>query len=114
MKEAKETPNRRRIIKSSREIYFATDWAAVGLLVFAVLCPVAAVAWWGKPNSFSELVTEMIVGVYVFAVIATFSIILLRGLNRLDLPDKFMYWLGGATIGEVVGLLYLLVGKLHF
>jgi hypothetical protein len=50
-------------------------------------------------------------GTYVFAVIETFAVILLWGLGRLSLPSTFVPWLGGATIGEIAGLLLLVVKK---
>jgi len=106
---AKETLTTNKVIKGAREVSGIVDWSAIGLLIFAAVIPTALAIWWGKPSSLPELVTLVLLGLYVFAVISTFAIIMLWGLRRLDLPDRFMSWLGGATVGEIVGLLAFIV-----
>jgi len=43
---------------------------------------------------------------YCCSLIATFLIILLQGfkLGGFTLPDSFLHWLGGATVGQIAGL----------
>jgi hypothetical protein len=46
---------------------------------------------------------------YGFVIIATFTIFFLQGfqLGGFHLPDKVLLWLGGATVGEIAGLLMM-------
>jgi len=108
----KETPPARKYIRSAREVSTVVDWAAIGLLIFAAVVPIAIAMWWGRPSVFADLITMILLGLFVFAVIATFAIIVLWGLKRLDLTEKFMSWLGGATVGEIIGLLAYIVHRL--
>jgi hypothetical protein len=94
----------REVVKASRVITGYELGAGLGLLAFALLIPILAFLWWGRPATFSEFASMIFLGIYMFAVIATFAIIILWGLGRLDIPDSFMKWLGMATIGEIVGL----------
>ncbi len=105
------TPPIKSPIKSARVVTGIETKLALGLIVFAAVIPILAVAWWGRPGTLADFLTLLFVGVYMFAVITTFAIILLWGLGRLDLPEKFMHWLGAATIGEVAGLLMFVVKK---
>jgi len=107
----RDSPKIKSFIAAARTITGAETWLAIGLIVFAAAIPIVAIGWWGRPNSLADFVTLILVGVYVFAVITTFAIILLWGLGRLDLPQKFMRWLGVATIGEVAGLVTFIVKK---
>ncbi|HKZ03120.1 MAG TPA: hypothetical protein VJ180_12820 [Pyrinomonadaceae bacterium] len=79
--------------------------AGLALLAFAVLIPILAALWWGRPGTFAEFTSVIFLGIYMFAVISTFAIVVLWGLGRLDITESFMKWLGVATIGEVAGLL---------
>jgi hypothetical protein len=96
----------KKVILSAREIP-GENWTAIGLLIFAAVIPVALTVWWEKhsPMTLPDLVTLLFMDIYIFAVVSTFAIIVLWGLNRLDLPNKFMSWLGAATVGEIAGLL---------
>lgn len=94
-----------KVIKASRVITGYELAAGLGLLGFSLLIPILSFLWWGRPATFAEFVSMIFLGIYMFAVIATFAIIILWGLGRLDIPDSFMKWLGMATIGEIVGLL---------
>lgn len=104
-KEQSEERSPLAVIKASRVVTGYELGAGLGLLVLAILIPVLALGWWGRPATFAEFTSMIFLGIYMFAVIATFAIIILWGLGRLDIPDSFMKWLGGATIGEIVGLL---------
>lgn len=105
----KETPPTREPFKASRLVTGFEIKTGIGLLIFSAVIPIVTVWWWGRPASFGEFITLIFVGIYMFAVLATFAIIVLWGLGRLDLPGKFVWWLGGATIGEVaVFVTYLL------
>jgi hypothetical protein len=105
-KEQNETPPKIDVIKAARVVTGYELGAGLGLLTVAVAIPVCTVLWWGRPGTFTEFVSIIVLAIYMFTVIATFAIILLWGLGRLDLPHSFMKWLGGATVGEVVGLLF--------
>jgi hypothetical protein len=100
----KETPPDRKYIQAAREVSTVADWTPIGLLIFAAVVPIAIAMWWGRPSTFADLITMILLGLFVFAVIANFAIIVLWGLKRLDLPERFMSWLGGATVGEIIGL----------
>lgn len=64
----------------------------------------------GRP--LDEIVALTLLGTFVFAVIETFAVMILTGMGHLDLPDKFLHWLGAATVGEVATMLLLVVKKL--
>lgn len=104
-KKAREELTSLEVIKASRIVTGMELKTGIGLLVFAAVVPIAFSLWWGRPASFAEFTSLIFLATYVFAVIATFAIIFLQGLERLTLPDKFMLWLGGATIGEIATLL---------
>ena len=101
----------KKLFKNVREVS-PFDWTAIAMLMFAALVPIAIAIYWGHPGSIGDLATIVFLGLFVFAVIATFSIIVLWGLGRLALPDKFMSWLGAATIGEIAGLLAFVIHHL--
>jgi hypothetical protein len=105
IKESKEEPPAEEPIKAARVVTGVELAAGIALLAFSTIVPTAAVLWWGRPATFAEFTSMIFLWIYMFAVIATFAIIILWGLGRLDIPDKFMTWLGGATVGEIVGLL---------
>jgi hypothetical protein len=96
----------KKIVLSARELP-GENWTAIGLLIFAAVIPVALTIWWEShsPMTLAELITLLFMDIYIFAVVSTFAIIVLWGLKRLDLPNKFMSWLGAATVGEIAGLL---------
>jgi hypothetical protein len=85
---------------------------AIGLLLFGV---VPLVMGWifllKRTFDLQEYMAVTLLGIYAFAVIVTFAIILLWGFRRLELPDKFVSWLGGATVGEVAGMVLFIVKK---
>ena len=99
-----ETVVTREVVKSARVVTGIELTTGLALLFFAAAVPVATALWWGRPTTFQELASLIFLGTFMFCVIATFAVIILWGLGRLDLPSKFVGWLGGATIGEVAGL----------
>lgn len=92
-------------IRAAGEVTRLEIRVGLGLLAFAAILPIGTMAWWGRPALFAEFTVMIILGIYIFAVIATFAIIFLWGLGRLVIPDSFMRWLGIATVGEIAGLL---------
>jgi hypothetical protein len=88
-------------------------FATLALLAFGMLP--FLVAWFysyvHKDMPFDQLITLNILAAFFFTVIETFSLILLRGFGRITVPDKFMHWLGGATVGQVAGMLLWIIKK---
>jgi hypothetical protein len=83
---------------------------AMALLAFGMVPLI--VAWWLLFRTDLDLrgfIAFNIIGIFCFAVIETFSIILLCGLGRLSLSENLVNWLGAATVGEVAGMVYLIV-----
>lgn len=114
MADYKKVENREQpeeVFQASRIVTGPELGIGVGLLVFAAIFPSAAILWWGRPSTLSDFVTLVFLWIYMFAVIATFAIIVLWGLGRLDLPGNFMKWLGGATVGEIAGLLLFVLKR---
>jgi hypothetical protein len=66
-------------------------------------------------RSLQRLLCIFGVSAYAFALVCTFIIILLNGFHAhgFSISEGFLKWLGGATVGEVGGLVVLLV-KLVF
>lgn len=92
-------------IRAAGEVTPTEIRVGLALLAFAAIIPIGTMAWWGRPAVFAEFTVMIMLGIYIFAVIATFAIIFLWGLGRLVIPDSFMRWLGIATVGEIAGLL---------
>ena len=111
-KEGGEEPPLLNVIKAVRVVTGYELGAGLGLLGCALLIPILAALWWGRPSTFAEFTSVIFLGIYMFAVVATFAIIVLWGLGRLDIPESFMKWLGVATIGEVAGLLIYVVRQI--
>ncbi len=90
-------------IKKAKEVSNIELGGALVLLVFGM---VPMVMGWvflrGHSPDLRDWIATEIVGVFVFAVIETFAIILLWGFKRLDFSEGFARWLGGATVGEVI------------
>ena len=88
--------------------------AAWGLIYVAFLPLMAIIVYvFCHPMDNDRRFVFILLGVYIFSVMATFAIILLRGLRRLDLPNAFLLWMGGATIGQL-GLLLIPIIKFMF
>jgi hypothetical protein len=64
---------------------------------------------------YKERLVKMIIVLYSFLIVSTVTIIFFEGfgVGGFDLPDKFLNWLGGATIGEI-GSLLAIVYKSYF
>lgn len=65
-------------------------------------------------TSSQRIAIRFLLGTYLLLILSTLSIIFLQGFHykNFDIDDKFLQWLGGATIGEVAGLLALVYGAL--
>lgn len=107
-----EKPAQDEVITADRVITGYELGAALGLLAVAVLIPSLAMIWRGRASTFAEFTSMILLWIYMFAVIATFSIIILWGFGRLVLPEKFMNWLGAATIGEIAGILLFVIKQI--
>jgi hypothetical protein len=87
--------------------------ASLSLLGFGMLPFLAA--WFyiyvHKDIQLEQLITLNVLAGFFFTVIETFSLILLRGFGRIVVPDKFMHWLGAATVGQVAGMLLWIIKK---
>jgi hypothetical protein len=116
------SPNKKReidrvepieVVDQARVVTGPELLVGLGLVVFGFL-PLVAI--WGYlqklPFQLDNFVALVLLGIYVFAVIETFAIIVLWGLGRLYLPPKFVPWLGGVTIGEIAVMLTIVVKKL--
>ena len=64
--------------------------------------------------SLQEEVVKFLNRAYGGLLIATMGIFFLQGFHLwgFDLPTELLKWLGGATIGEIVGLAALVYGQL--
>jgi hypothetical protein len=58
-------------------------------------------------NSLQRFITYCSVIVFSVSIISTLALIFLIGFKAVSLPDSFLNWLGGATIGELGGLLLI-------
>ena len=110
---SRETPTARDLFKASRVVTGIELKVAIGLLIFSAVVPIATILWWGRPATFAEFVSVVFLGLFMFAVLTTFAIIVLWGLGRLDLPGKFVGWLGVVTVGEIVGLLLFMLDRVR-
>src|SRR5208282_2173810 len=94
-------------IRDARNVSSVELVGGIFLIVAGIL------PWWVLLGLFhkqlSEVITVSVLGLYVFVVFETFAVFFLAGLGRLSFPDKFLHWLGGATVGEVAGLLYYVI-----
>jgi hypothetical protein len=101
-------------IRDARPITGSERLATLSLLAFGTIP--FLVAWLyiyvHKDMTFEQLITLNVLAAFFFTMIETFSLILLRGFGRISVPDKFMHWLGGATVGQVAGMLLWIIKKL--
>lgn len=106
-----ETPKPIEVVKAARVVTGAEIWVGLILVLIGVI-PLFMLIWaeHGKASFHSdEFIVSTLTGTFIFAVFETFAIILLWGLGRLELPEKFVHWLGGATVGEIATLLTIIV-----
>jgi hypothetical protein len=107
------SPQRIPVVVSGTEV---TKWergAAVGLLAFgAVPLVITWVRLLREQSDLSTWITLTILGLYAFALIETISMILLKGLRRIDLSDATMHWLSGMALAEVAPMAWYIIKKI--
>ena len=69
-------------------------------------------AWFSRKESelrLRERSVYLMLSLFALGLVSTFVIIFFEGFHvgGFDLPDEFLHWLGGATVGEVAGLLVI-------
>ena len=102
-----------KVVTSAVEITKSERTAAIGLLSFgAVPLIITWVRLLKEPSSMSEWVTLTILGLYSFALIETISMILLKGLRRIELSDSAMHWLGGMALAEIAPMAWYIIKKI--
>lgn len=83
-------------------------------LIFGTFAVLAAGSWvFLSKNNISDPRIFIAVGVtatFIFATLATFSLILGAATGHFTLDNTFMRWLGGATIGEIATMLSVILG----
>ncbi len=96
----RESPEAIEPVKEAKVVSGIELSAAIALLLFGII-PFMLGFWFlrGRPFDLREFALVEVLGIFVFAVIETFAIIVLWGLGRLDLPEKFVHWLGLANGG---------------
>jgi len=98
--------------KEERLIKLLEPLSALSLLFFG-FCALAYV--WHlldrMPMTLENVIAFNLLGIYLFAVIETFSIIFLWGLKRIELPKAFVHYIGGATICEIAPILFYIIRK---
>jgi hypothetical protein len=100
-------------VKDARPMTGSERLATLALLAFGTLPFLASWTYIFLHNEIAldQLITLNVLAAFFFAIIETFSLILLRGFGRITLPDKFMHWLGVATVGQVAGMLVWIIKK---
>ncbi|MGH9453392.1 MAG: hypothetical protein ACRD2O_05425 [Terriglobia bacterium] len=97
-------------VKGARVVSGYELGVALILLLFGAAPIIAGwVFLWHSKSGVSDWIVVNVVGIFAFAVVETFAVILLWGFGRVSLPESFARWLGGATIGEVATMLILLI-----
>lgn len=56
-----------------------------------------------------EMLTIFLLALFGASTIATYVLIFFWGFKLIELPSPFVHWLGGATVGEISGLLVIIV-----
>jgi hypothetical protein len=95
------------VVRKAIDVTNAERFAAIGLLAFGALPLV--VSWVRLLTSvfnLAEWTNLTILGLYSFVLIETVSLILLRGLRRIDLSDAAMRWIGCMALAEIVPLVW--------
>jgi hypothetical protein len=98
-------------VQASRVVSGAEVWVALILVLIGVI-PLFFLIWSlhnVTPFRADEFIILTLTGTFIFALFETFAIILLWGLGRLELPEKFVHWLGAATVGEIATFLTIVV-----
>ena len=109
MSEAGPTPL--EPIKEARVVSGIELRTALLLVVLAVAVPFGMGLWFlsGRNPSLQEFLVVIVLALLAFWSIATVGIILLWGLGRLVLPEQLVHYLGVATVGEIAGIVVLVV-----
>ena len=104
-----DTPPVIGAVTEAREV---TPFDKCGIALVAFGMSPLVVGWillFRREFEMGEFIAINILGLFSLTVIETFSIILLWGLGRLELPQKIVHWLGMATVGEVAGMLLIII-----
>jgi hypothetical protein len=106
-------PTAEKVIAKAKLMSGMELTTALSVIVFALVVPFSFAGYFLFSAQHSPGVREftiaMLLALFTFTVVATFGMIFLQGLGRLTLPDKLLHWLGAATLGQVSGLVYLVV-----
>ena len=92
------------------------EWVSIFLIALGLVVPSVFAATFVARNKISapkDYLALCIATLFSFAVVATFGIIIGVGLKRLVLEPTMFNWLGGATVGEIAGMLYIII-KAYF
>jgi len=85
----------------------------VAILILVLFLPyVILFSMTGRPKDLRVLIALIVLGVFSFAVMATFDVVVFWGLGTLKLPEAFVHWLGVVTVGEIAGLLVIIVRRI--
>jgi hypothetical protein len=90
------------------------QWLWVLLIALGLVVPSCFALTFVIMNRISDTRTYVALALttlFCFAVVATFGIIIAQGLGGgvFKLESSFIAWLGGATIGEIAGMLYIVI-----
>jgi hypothetical protein len=108
----KERPQRIPV-DSAFEVTASERAAAVSLLAFgAVPLVITWVRLFRGQSDMATWITLTILGLYSFALIETISMILLKGLRRIDLSDATMHWLSGMALAELAPMVWYIIKKI--
>lgn len=59
-------------------------------------------------NKLQRILAISSMSIYIVAILATFGLIYLIGFGCMSgLDGEFVYWIGGATVGQLGGLLFI-------
>lgn len=92
------------------------EWVSLSLIALGLIVPSAFALTFVIQNKLSDpraYVALALITLFSFAVVATFGIIIAQGLARLTLATSLLNWLGAATIGEIAGMLHIII-KAYF
>lgn len=85
------------------------------ILVAGVMVTLVAFGWiFMSSNSISDpkvYIAITLTSLFVLATTTTLAMIFLWGAGVLNFTEKFMNWLGGATVAEVAGILTIIISS---
>ena len=91
--------------------YKFRDVPLLVMLVVALIPSGGVMVFIGK-NRISDaavFIALTIVCIFAFVTVCTMGLIVLNAASVIELDKDFMRWLGGATVGEVAGMLLIVV-----